>query len=298
MNREVIALVENKLYQLPNPFELNGYVASHPPDKRGYAPLNAYLLTNGRRALLLDTGFSVHEESIIEQLESIIDPSVPLEIFTTSIGEFSSICNVKPITDAFNVTKYYGIINGANTWLDFRPEHAPYGTPTGGGSMSSVETGIVKSSDAIDWGDDRSRLLEVFPPPIRLLPTHWAYDPATGTLFTNDSFSHVWRETSDGPWTLMKREDPPEFDDVYGTLVGGRYWWLPGADTARLREDLTDVFDRYEVKIIAPKFGCSITDPDAIAAAYALWTEVLDKAGNDSPPDASVGTGRMGGETK
>jgi len=69
------------------------------------------------------------------------------------------------------------------------------------------------------------------------------------------------------------------FDHVYETLVTGRYWWLPGADTAELRNGLDEIFDRYDVRIIAPKFGCSISEPEAIAAHRELLDQVLKRAG-------------------
>jgi len=295
VNSEVIELVEGMLYQLPNPFELNGFVASHPLDARGWAPLNCYLLTDGRRALLIDTGFSTQEASVVEQLGSLIDLSMPLEMFFTSLGEYASMSNVRPITEAFNVTKYYGLVATTYTWMDFRPEYSPFGSRVGDGKMSLVETGIVSSTDTIDWAHDKGRVLELLSPPVRLLPTHWAYDTGTGALFTNDAFSDVWRETSAGPWTLTSQDSLPGVDEVYATLTrGGRYWWLPGADVLPLKKAMTEVFERYEVKIIAPKFGCSITDPDAIRDAYELWLAVLDRAGEDRPPDPHAGIGKIG----
>jgi hypothetical protein len=294
MNSEVIPLAEGKLYQLPNPYELNGFVSSHPVATRGFAPLNSYLLLEGDHAMLIDAGFSVHEASLLRQLSSLLDSSTRLEFFPNSIGEFSNVCNARPLTTHFNVVKYYGVFDGANEWLDFRPEHGGYGTDVGKGSMASVENGIARSVDSLDWAGG-VRKLEVFSPPMRLVPCNWAYDAATGTLFTADSFNHVWRETADGPWTVAADETAPTSGEVYDFLVGSRYWWLPGAATEELERDVTEVFDRLDVRIIAPRFGCTITEPSAIAAHYELLLGALRLARRRDPSGVFVGAGAMGG---
>lgn len=293
---KVIALAEGKLYQLPNPYELNGLVSTHPTTAHGYAPLNSYLLLEQDRALLLDTGFSVHQESLFRQLESVIDRATPLEIFPMNIGDFSSICNTRPITERFNVVTYYGIIDGANEWLDFRPEYAPFGTAVGEGAMATVVNAVARSVDALEWSKG-SRRLEVFAPPIRLLPSHWAYDPETGALFTNDSFSHVWRQTADGPWTVAPGEEPPSVDHTYDFLVGSRFWWLPGSDTDAIAKDLAAVFENRDVRMIAPKFGCSITDPAGIEAHYELLLATLGAAGRRSASGLRVTVDPVGSQT-
>jgi hypothetical protein len=295
MNSEVIPLAEGKLYQLPNPYKLNGLVSSHPVDARGFAPLNSYLLLEAGHAMLIDTGFSVHEASLLRQLSSLLDASTPMEFFPNSIGEFSNVCNAKPVTDHFNVVKYYGIIDRANEWLDFRPEFGAFGADVAKGSMASVENDVARSVDSLDWAGG-IRKLETFSPPLRLVPCSWAYDAATGTLFSGDSFNHVWRDTADGPWTVSTDEQAPTFGEVYDFLVGSRYWWLPGAATEELERGVIEVFDRLDVRIIAPRFGCTITEPSAIAAHYELLLEVLRKAREREPIGVFVGAEQMEGK--
>jgi hypothetical protein len=293
VNSDVIALAEGKLYQLPNPYELNGYVATHPPWASGFAPCNAFLLVEGGRALLIDSGYSVHEQALLRRLGTLIDPETPLEVFMTTIGEFSAICNAKPVADHFNVVKFYGIILGANEWMDFRPEHAPYGTAVGGGRMAEAETGLASSSGTLDWSH-AGRTLDIFAPPIRLLPSHWAFDAETGTLFTGDSFTHVWRETDAGPWAVHDDEEPPSLDEVYDFLVSTRYWWLPGAATEELERDIADVFGRYDVQTIAPRFGCTLIGRDVVAAHYDLLMGVLRRARESEATGVLAGAEPMG----
>ena len=273
----MVPLVEGRLYQLPNPYELNGRVTSHPATARGWAPSNSYLLLENSRALLVDAGYSVHEQSLLAQLGSLIDADTPVDFLPTAIGEFGSICNVRPITERFNVVRYYGILDDANRWLDFRPDHTRFGDEVGGGRMATVENVAPANPDLLDWAVG-TRPFEVFLPPLFLLPFKWGYDAETGTLFTGDTYNHVWRETAEGPWTVQPGEKPPPLDEVYDFLVGTRWWWLPGAATEGIEAGLAELFARLDVRMIAPRFGCAVTEPEAVAAHFELLQLVLRRA--------------------
>ena len=47
---------------------------------------------------------------------------------------------------------------------------------------------------------------------LRLLSTHWIHDPATGALFTSDTFSHTWRDSPE-PATVLN----PQYVAAIGT---------------------------------------------------------------------------------
>ncbi len=288
----VTTVVEGKLYALHNPYELNGYVSTHPASARGYAPLNCYLLIEGKRALLIDTGFSVHEESLISQISSLLPDSATLSVFP-SLGEFAGACNTRPVIEHFNVDIVYGLIGNPAAWTDFRPEFAPYGGPVGHGRLSGVGAGYVRATDLVDWAGN-GRILEALRPPVRLLPSHWYYDAATRTLFTGDLFNHVWRETADGPWLVEPGESPPSFPAVYDFLTSTRYWWLPGARTDELRDDLRHVFEERAIDVIAPRFGCLIVGHEPISTHLGLVEQVLAECPSRPPSGISAGAERMG----
>jgi hypothetical protein len=283
---EATALVERSLYQLPNPYQLDGRVTSHPATARGWAPLNIYLLLEGGRACLVDSGFSVHEEAILRQLASLIDEDTPLEFVPTAIGEFGSICNMRAITDRFNVVRYHGILENASVWMDVRAGDSPYGGEVGGGSMAQVENALL-TGPFLDWAGPR-RPLEVFLPPFFLLPFKWVYDEATGTLFSGDMFGHVWRDSPGGPWTIQPGEAPPSLDDVYDFMTRSRWWWLPGGETESLEAGLVELFDRLDVRIIAPRYGCVINGADAVGAHLELVLDVLRRARREPPIGVTV----------
>ena len=67
----VFSLADNKLFALQNVFELNGRISQYPKSARGFTPSICYLLKQEDGALLLDTGYSAHEASLLSQLNSI-----------------------------------------------------------------------------------------------------------------------------------------------------------------------------------------------------------------------------------
>ena len=93
----IVTLADDRLYALPNPYQLDGRVSTHPPEARGFAPMNSYLVVEDDRALLLDTGWSVHQDTLLAQLDSLLDPSMTLSIWPIRIQEFTSVCNTRAV---------------------------------------------------------------------------------------------------------------------------------------------------------------------------------------------------------
>lgn len=288
----VTTLVDGKLYALHNPYELNGYVSTHPAGVRGWAPLNCYLLLEGKRALLIDTGFSVHERSLVAQIAALLPDDATLSIFP-ALGEYAGCCNTRPLIERFNVDTVYGIIGSPAAWTDFRPEYAPYGGPVGHGSLERVGAGYVHADDRVKWSHE-DRLLEAFRPPLRLLPSLWYYDSATKTLFTGDMFNHVWREDAHGPWVVNPAEPRPALSRVRELLTQTRYWWLPGARTAELLCDLRQVFEQREVAAIAPRFGCVLADRESIRVHLELLETILHESATAASTGVQAGAEPMG----
>src|SRR5690606_5934553 len=96
-----IELLEGRLYALANGYSLDGRCSWHPSQVRGTAPMNCYLLVEGERALLIDTGLTVHEQAVVEQIESCLPEGCELEILAMRLGEFDSVCNIFPIVERF-----------------------------------------------------------------------------------------------------------------------------------------------------------------------------------------------------
>jgi hypothetical protein len=246
----VVPVVEGRLYALTGVYELDGLVASHPRDARGFSTMNCYLLIDDHEALLINTGFSVHQNLVLGGLTELVgDRALSLAICRP---EFCSMCNVRPIADAFDL-KMIHQLNPVHPsrFQNFRPEFS------GVGRLEGVDYGPLRNGMEIDIG----RRIDVLLPMIRLLPTPWLFDHETRTLFTGDVFCWNWEAVADGPlaangWLLGDPSlDECTVEHVGEALLGARYWWLAGADTRPLREWLDGTFARYEVDFVAPDHG-------------------------------------------
>jgi glyoxylase-like metal-dependent hydrolase (beta-lactamase superfamily II) len=281
----VLTLVERKLYALPNAYALDGRVSTHPAHVRGFASMNCYVILERGRALLIDTGFSVHEQQLLTQLRSIVDPTTPLTIWLTRVGEYNSVCNVVPIAERFNVTKLIAAVPEPERWVDFRPRGRGDAAARRLDLFAGVETELVRPGAVVTLGPRHTRQLRAIPAPLRLLPTCWIYDVDTTTLFTSDAFTHTWRGDADGPWLIGDRgRDPTDQHAVWDYLTHSRFWWLRDAYTAPLREELANTFATHPVTTIAPAFGCILQGTRVVERHRMMLDSLLWSA--PQPPRA------------
>lgn len=288
MHGEVVALTPAKLYALVNTFPLDGRVTAYAPDARGAASANSYLFVEGDQALLVESGFSVHERSLLAQLDAVLDPATRLSLLPPRLGEFDGVSNTRPIVDHRTVDMLYGPMLNSTHWVDFRPEHRPAGSPVGDGRMERVEFRMLGNPDVIELGPDRR--LDVFHPPLRLLVTHWMYDAATRTLFTSDAFTHMRRGDDRGPWVVDSTRDGISAEALRAHLLATKFWWLQGARTEPIRRGLRAIFEERDIEVVAPSFGCILVGRDVVRQHYELLQAVLEGLAQEPPavglPDA------------
>jgi hypothetical protein len=274
MHPDVVTLAEGRLYALANPYPVDGPVSTHAPGATGFAPMNVYVLIEDADVLIVDTGWSFQEPVILDQLAALLPPDARISLFLTRPGELNAICNVRSIAERFPVQAIHAITAEVAHWMDFRPEYARYGSMDIG-ALTSVESRQVRHGDELVLGADRR--LTLVAPPLRLLPACWVYDHAARTLMTSDSFTHARAAAPDGPW-IVTDADADGADQLYEHLTGARYWWLPGADTASLARGVEAIFERYEVDVIAPGYGCLFVGSDVVRAQCRAMVDVLATA--------------------
>jgi flavorubredoxin len=261
-------IADGKLYALQNVMKLDGRVSAYPANARGYSVSNCYLIKEGNRALLLDSGLSAHEASIIAQIRSLTTPDTLLSVFPLRINEYMSVCNVEAIAQSFNVEQCYSGNPDAALWVDFgrrsdANDKRPY----------SLKTTLVSRAETLHVGDTRA--IDVFQAPIRLINTRWMFDQNTRTLFTSDSFSHEWSDSPDGPWSISADECETTADQIRSFLLNTRYWWLEGGKTTELRRKLGAIFEKYPIKTIAPGYGRVLCGRALVERQYKMFDEVL-----------------------
>lgn len=284
----MIPVVEGKLYALANPYELNGMTQTFPVWARGFAPSNCYLLLEDEEALLVDAGLSVHEHALLAQIGELLDGR-RLKLYVTRFGEFDNICNAHAIVENFDVHTLYAPWPTASLWMGVRPKYSPPGTPVGRGPLGRLTNVTTVDGGSITLG--AGRLLTPIKSTLRLLQAQWLYDHATGTVFSSDAFTHVWRDTEEGPWAVTDADDEMTAEQVLAYLTATRFWWLNGAETEPLIRDLRQALAPFaDIRAIAPGYGCALLGADVARRQISLVEEALRMAA--SRPAHGVDLGR------
>ena len=265
----IAALADDRLYALQNPFPLDGRVSSYPASAGGFSVVNSYLLTQPDAAMLIDTGFGKDEPAIRAEIESLIAPGMPLSMFPLRLNEFMSINNVESFAGHFNVETCYTSNIDAALWFDFGAK------AEGRDILKSMKVTAVTRADTIQLGKG-DRAIDVMQAPIRLIATRWLYDRTTKTLFSSDMFTHLWRDSTTGPWIVTEADnDSTSTGDIRSFMLNTRYWWLEGAPTDSIRRGIGNVFDKYDIETIAPGYGCILSGRNVVARHYKMLDEFL-----------------------
>jgi glyoxylase-like metal-dependent hydrolase (beta-lactamase superfamily II) len=271
MGADILDLCDDgRLVGLPCPYRLDGRVTTHADDARGFAPMNTYVLVERDAALVLEAGLSVHEASLLGRLDLVLGGRSELALFPLSLAEFRSVCNARAIIDRFGVRTLYGLRPDAASWIDFR------GTTAADTAHPVVRTVGTEEGEHVALGGRRVRTL---PAVLHAPTTLWLYDDATRTLFTSDAFTHVRRGSEEGPWVVDEDGDATTLRDVTDHLARGPFWWLRGAQVGELRRALAAVFERFDVELVAPSYGCVLRGREVVRRHHALLQQALRRLG-------------------
>jgi flavorubredoxin len=262
------ALVEGKLYALGGTVELDGRVSWVPRTASGYQPVNCYLLVEGERALLIDSGLPVHLAQITSQLEQLIGDDTIFSVYVTR-AEMDCVGNVAALTATFDTEAVLtgGVYNPFDGFDQITAESR------GEGDQPVLR---ILPGEAVELG--RERQVEVLRPPLRMLTSFWAYDSATCTLFTSDVFGYGSAAAREYRPVIRAREDRSTAATVREETQA-KYWWLPVVDRASLIEGLDEIFAAREIRRIAPTHGFVLEGAELVARHYALLREVLQGTG-------------------
>jgi hypothetical protein len=274
MDSTVLSLDGGRLHVLSNAYEIDGRVSWHPAGVRGFAPMNCYLLTAGKQAMLIDSGVTVHRDALLDQLEQALPAEAALSVLHTRLGEYNSLCNTPAVAARFGLEEICGPHVNADLWTDFEP-HDAVGEEEFRHAIDGVGVRVLDNDQTIAIDTGGARRLHVFLAVLRLLPTHWAYDEETATLFTSDMFTHAWRPDPDGPWVVTAEDDETTIESLREHMLDGRYWWLPDADTTEIAAGLAAVFATHRVDRIAPGYGCILEGTDVVERHLAMVQEIL-----------------------
>ena len=270
LKSSITDLGNGKSFALHNVLELDGRVSAYPKSTRGFSSINCYLLCEDNAAILLDTGFNGQLDSLSEQISSIIKKDTPLSIYPLRQNEFMSVGNIVALANRFNVIEVFSNRPNMDFWSDFELEDFVPKKEKDKKFTTSKLGGELKHY----IGDNPKRLIHGMNAPIRLISTMWLYDQTTKTLFSSDMFSHVSKNSLEGPW-ISTQDELSTTSFVRSFLLNTRYWWLEGVDTAPLREGISAVFNKFDIQTIAPGYGTILTGREQVERQFNILDEVL-----------------------
>lgn len=249
--------------------ELDGRVTWYPDNVRGVAPSNSYVVREGDEALLVDTGVTAHRDELLALLEPVLDGVRALSVAHTR-PEYFGMCNTVAVAERWPVTRLHGIPDGFVEWLELRtaserPAHDPLG-----------QTECVYDAPELAVDGAGRRVLESFRTPLRLLPVRWLYDVASRTLFTADSFTHLWSRSRTGPWIASDGDEPVAEELVRAHLLTKFEWLCTADDLAPIVEGVAAFFDTHDVATIAPAYGAILQGREVVERHRAALTNVLE----------------------
>ena len=265
----IIELSPNKAFSLQNIVKLDGRLSAYPPDEDGYVPLNCYLVKEENGAFLFDTGYVFHQDNILSQLNSVLDKNIPLSIIPLRINEFMSVGNAKAISHNFNVISYYSPHPEAPDWFDFTDKERDL-------SLKKIPTNLLRGTVTCEVGEGSGRNIQVISAPLRLINTSWIYDEQTKILFSSDMFNYGIARSNQEEWIIAQNDPNITKGLVRSFLLNTRYWWLEGAKTRLLRDNIRKVYDSYDINMIAPGYGKIFQGKDLVKQQFDLLDDILN----------------------
>lgn len=190
-----------------------------------------YLITEGDRSILVDTGSFYHREAILETIEEVADG---IDTIVLSHGDAPHAGNVR----AFD-----------QRWDDVELVAAS-GSPEIQGYPISDFRPCQIGEDMVIEGRQFSFL---DPPLADRAHTTWIYDHGSGVLVTADGFGNV-HQPGECHLTTTQMEGTVPTDRIY-EFHRDALRWLRYVDPGRMRRALEAIFESRDVSYVAPIHG-------------------------------------------
>jgi len=263
----VVELVPSRLYVMGGSIALDERISWAPKGADVVQPLNCYLLREDDASMIIDPGPACFEDLLVEQLGSVLPPGSPVTVYVTR-PEFDTFGSLNKLAQFYKIEHLYA---GGHTNPFDAFDHLTTVDP----SRRSEHVELARVAGGSDIAVGGARAITMVRPAIRVLVTYWAYDKLTGTLFTSDAFSHgTMREATDS--RVIRDADTGDVETVRRHLFA-KFWWLAhaGVNAKLVADNLREIFDRYDIQIIAPSRGAVICGREAVRHHHNLIQEVL-----------------------
>lgn len=201
--------------------------------------VSVYLVQEGDRYILVDSGSFYHEERIATSIETATDGR-GLDALVLSHSDYPHSGNIRSFMDKWQNVELV----------------ASSGSPEAQGLPSTATKCEIGGSLEI-----LGRQFSFIDPPLAdRSHTTWIYDHGSNVLFTADGFGSHHRPGNCDE-TSATLDGGIAFEDIYtyhrDTLV-----WLRYVEPQKIEDALRSIFDEYEIAYVAPVHGHPIAGDD------------------------------------
>jgi flavorubredoxin len=258
--QDPLEVVEGRVWRLGGDVELDGRVSWAPADVRGRRPVNSYLVRGDGSVLLVDTGVRAHQQLVLQQLRTLVEPGTPVSIVLTRT-EMDCCLNIPAIEKQHPVQTVYFV-----------------GGITVPATHATVEGGVPPARTAVDLDLGAGFGVHLVAPRLRLLPTVWVHDPVSRVLFTSDTFCHTFSAES-GEDPIVTGGGIADDQSAVEAQLMTRLSWMAGTDVSSIVDDLTAIFDRLDVDVLAPGHGRPLAGRGLVERQRQLVTAIVKEVG-------------------
>jgi flavorubredoxin len=217
-------------------YQISEYVSG----KFGSEAVSVYVLLNGERPVLIDCGSHLHRESIMADLDSVLNGRTPSHIFLTHselphAGNISSVVGRWPEIHCVvsDVMLAYIEVLPALPLSQITQATAGSAVTVGGRTLDFV-TALLKDQPG----------------------SQWIYDGETGTLFSGDGFGYHCPPEQSGRFSdeIPGGIQTEQFESYHRQTFRFLRWIRP----ERFNADLDRLFGLRPISIVAPIHGAAI----------------------------------------
>lgn len=255
-----VEVARGRVWRLGGDVELDGRISWFPANVRGRKPVNSYLVRGSGSAVLIDTNVRVHEQLMLRQLRSLVEPGTPMAIVLTRT-EMDCCLNIPAIEEEFDVRSVFFV-----------------GGITVPASKAQVQRLPLAEGQSLTIEPVAGLPMRLVAPRLRLLPTVWVHEPVSKVLFTSDSFCHAMAAAEgQGPviTDVGQADDAEEVESQLMTKLA----WMRKTDTGVIRDDFLEIFADLEVEVLAPGHGRPFSGRAVIDRQRDLIADVISRVG-------------------
>ena len=260
-------LVPGRLYAVTGYLPADANVSWIPPGLSGVLGVSCYVVRDGTRALLVDTGLAVHRAEITAGLAAVFDGTTSRGMIMTR-REPDAIINLPWLVERFGLDPVYcgGVLNP----LDFFERIDEYNAAAHIHAVARAHVTWVAPGSSIEVGALRA---EVVRTRLCVLPKKHVFERTTATLFGSDSWG-AFAQDAPGRLGVLDRADPKLRRDALGRYLGHKFDWLMGIDTRSVADDVAALADLAPQRICSSS-GCVIEGLELVRATILETAEAI-----------------------